>query len=85
MIGKNICLVKDIPTKRGFSLRDAADYIGVSKSTLRRRTNAGEIPCYDDHGRRIYHLEDLDAYLEKQRDYKSYHKEIPRAPTPDKA
>lgn len=85
MIGKNIALIKEIPTQRGFFIDAAAKYLGMSKSTLRRRANAGEIASYHDHGHRCFHLEDLNAYLEKQDDHKVYPKKIPRNDRPDKA
>lgn len=49
--------------------RDAAEYIGVSYSTLRNWASTGdqEIPYYKPGREARYRREDLDAWLETQR------------------
>jgi len=60
MIGKRFALIQ-VPNQALFSLKDAAQYLGLSADSLRDDTDAGLIPCYDFHGRRTYKLEDLET------------------------
>ncbi len=60
MIGKQIALIQ-VPNQALFSLKAAAQYLGISPDALREDTDAGLIPCYDYHGRRTYKLEDLET------------------------
>jgi hypothetical protein len=63
MIGKAIALLQ-VPNQRLFSLKAAAQYLGVSPDTLIDHTNIGLILCSDFRGRRAYRLEDLDSLIE---------------------
>ena len=46
----------------------AAEYLGISPSTLNRMRVTGEGPRYSKAGRRvIYDIEDLDAWVEKRK------------------
>jgi excisionase family DNA binding protein len=58
-----------MPEHDMLNLQDAADMLGVSKVTLRRMTERGEIPCYRIGTRqdRRFRLGDLSAYLAERR------------------
>ena len=60
MIGKQIALVQ-VPNQALFSLRAAAEFLGISADALREDSDAGLIPCYQFHGRRTFKLEDLES------------------------
>jgi len=60
MIGKRIALLQ-VPNQALFSLKAAAQFLGISPDVLREDSEAGLIPCYEFHGRRTYKLEDLEA------------------------
>ncbi len=52
-----------IPEQSLFYTGAAAKYLGISSNTLRKRSDLGLIPCkQDENGRRVFLLEDLDAY-----------------------
>jgi len=52
-----------IPEQAVFYVGDACRYLGMSPNTLRKRADLGLIPCrQDEAGRRVFLLEDLDAY-----------------------
>lgn len=63
MFGKQVALIQ-VPNQRLFSLRAAAQYLGVDPDTLRKDTELGLIPARDYHGRRTYLLEDLEALID---------------------
>lgn len=64
MIGKQIALIQ-VPNQRLFSLKAAAQYLGIDPDTLRNDTDInGLIHAYNFHGRRTYRLEDLDSLIE---------------------
>jgi hypothetical protein len=63
LIGKPVALIQ-VPNQRFFSLRAAAQYLGVHPDTLVADTEAGLITAYEYHGRRCYRLEDLDRLIE---------------------
>lgn len=51
-------------TLRWLDLSEAADYLGVHFTTLRRWTDAGKVPCIrTPGGRRRYRLAELTAFL----------------------
>jgi hypothetical protein len=60
MIGKRIAL-EVIPNQALFSLKAAAQFLGISPKALREDTDRGLIDCYEFHGRRTYKLEDLES------------------------
>ena len=52
-----------IPEQAAFYVGDASKYLGISPNTLRKRADLGLIPCkQDENGKRVFLLEDLDAY-----------------------
>ena len=55
------------PSRR-FNVRDAADYLGLSASTLNKLRVFGGGPVFLKLGRRVaYDLADLDAWLKAKR------------------
>jgi excisionase family DNA binding protein len=63
--GKPLIIVKDIPTQRLYTKKQAAQYLGICEKTLKEMTQAGELPTYMHRGRRVYRLEDLDRFINK--------------------
>ncbi len=63
MIGKAVALIQ-IPNQRLFAPSAAAKYLGICTDTLYKITDLGQVQAYDQNGRRVYRLEDLDAYVE---------------------
>jgi hypothetical protein len=59
MIGKRIAL-EVIPNQALFSLKAAAQYLGIGLDALREDCASGKIRCYSYHGRRTFKLEDLE-------------------------
>jgi excisionase family DNA binding protein len=59
-------------SRSGLTLEQAALYVGVSATTLRRIVERGELPAArvggSQKGRLILLLKDLDEYLEKQKE-----------------
>jgi len=56
---------KDRPTKRLFSVKEAAQYLGISPWTIREMQWRGDLP-YVKFSRRIFFaLEDLDSFVER--------------------
>ena len=62
MIGKPIALIQ-VPNQRLFSVRAAAQYLGIHEQTLRKLTEEGEVRAHRSGSRRVYALEDLDSYV----------------------
>jgi DNA-binding transcriptional MerR regulator len=60
MIGKRVALLQ-VPNQALFSLKAAAQFLGISIDALREDTDMGLIPCYEFHSRRTYKLEDLET------------------------
>ncbi len=55
--------IVSVPEQALFYTGDASRYLGISPNTLRKRSDLGLIPCkQDENGRRVFLLEDLDAY-----------------------
>jgi len=55
-------------TRRYFSERQAADYLGLSDKTLQRKRCAGDGPQFIKCGGRIlYDIQDCDAYMESHK------------------
>ncbi len=53
-----------VPEQATFYIEAASKYLGISRNTLRKRSDLGLIPCRQDeeNNRRVFLLEDLDAY-----------------------
>jgi len=55
--------VVTVPEQATFYVGDASRYLGISRNTLRKRSDLGLILCrQDENGNRVFLLEDLDAY-----------------------
>lgn len=63
MIGKPVALIQ-VPNQRLFSASAAARYLGICPDTLRKYANKGRIPARKLERRRVFALEDLDAFIE---------------------
>ena len=58
---------KDRPTKRLYSIPEAADYLGRSVWSMREMVWAGKLPAVRD-GRRIFvDLEDMKRWIERNK------------------
>lgn len=58
------------PIQAAFKTAGAAKYIGVSKNTIRKKTDLGLILCKrDENGNRIFLKNELDKYLESLPDF----------------
>ncbi len=63
MIGKPIALIQ-VPTRRLFSTKAAASYLGVHPDTVRKYADLGWIRARKLERRRVFTLEDLDAFID---------------------
>lgn len=70
MIGK-LQAIYQIPDKRGFNIKSAAEYLDIHPQTLRNLSDTGEIKCRRFGRRRLFLLEDLDSWLAKQEEWVS--------------
>jgi excisionase family DNA binding protein len=71
MIGKPVALLQ-IPCQRLFGMKAAARYLGISGDTLRKYADLGMIPAQRLENRRVFKLEDLDAFIDSLPEYTSY-------------
>ena len=63
MIGHPVALIQ-VPNQRLFSTKAAARYLGVHEQTLRQYGDLGHIPVRRLGRRRVFRLEDLDAFID---------------------
>lgn len=63
MIGKPVALIQ-VPNQRGYTIGEAARYLGICHQKLRQLTDAGRVRCRRDGRNRIFLLEDLNAFLD---------------------
>jgi excisionase family DNA binding protein len=60
-----------IPVEKGLQrllpILGAAEYLGVSRATVERLVNRGDLPIVKVAGSTRYDVEDLDAYIESNR------------------
>jgi len=72
MVSKTIALIQ-VPNQRLFGTKAAAQYLGVHPDTLRRKyADSGWIKARRLGGRRVFLLEDLNAFIDALPDYQSY-------------
>ena len=71
MIGKTVALIQ-VPNQRLFRMKSAAQYLGSSEDWLRDASDAGLITAYNLNSRRVFKLEDLDAFIDSLPEYQSY-------------
>lgn len=79
-IGKTVALIQ-VPNQRLFSLRAAAQYLGVDPDTLREDSDAGHVPVFMFHGRRTFKLDDLDLFIESLPRWENRARPIPASAT----
>ncbi len=60
------------PRQRLFSTRAAARYIGVGEDTMRSYADEGLILARRLKRRRVFALEDLDAFIDGLPEYRTY-------------
>ena len=60
-------LVAERGPRRLLAIRSAAEYLGVSRATVERLVNRGELPIVKVAGSTRYDVEDLDGYIETNR------------------
>ncbi len=71
MIGKPIALIQ-VPNQRLFSTKAAAQYLGVHTDTVRKYADLGRIRARKLERRRVFALEDLNAFIDALPEYQSY-------------
>jgi len=71
MIGKPIALIQ-VPNQRLFSTKAAAQYLGVHPDTVRKYADLGRIGARKLERRRVFALEDLNAFIDALPEYQSY-------------
>ncbi len=71
MISKPLELIQ-VPNQRLFSTKAAAQYLGVHPDTVRKYADLGWIRPRKLERRRVFALEDLDAFINALPEYQSY-------------
>ena len=71
MLGNPVALIQ-VPNQRLFSVKPAAQYLGICEDTLRGYADKELVPPYDLNGRRVFKLEDLDSFIDSLPPYTSY-------------
>lgn len=56
--------VMPVPSQRMFPPGKAAKYLGLSRDTLIKYADLGQIKAYSFNGRRAFKLDDLDALID---------------------
>ena len=63
MIGKTVALIQ-VPNRRLFGTKAAAYYLGICEDSLRNYADRGWITPRRLERRRVFTLEDLDAFID---------------------
>ena len=63
MLSTSMAMIQ-VPNRRLFGPKAAAKYLGVCEDTLKKMTDLQQIRAFNMNGRRVYRLEDLEAYVE---------------------
>ena len=63
MVGKVVRLI-EVPSHRLFNTKAAAKYLGIHPDTLRKYADLGWIRARRINNRRVFTLEDLDAFID---------------------
>ena len=71
MLSQHLALIQ-IPNQRLFNTKTAAEYLGVHPDTLRKYADLGWIRVRRLVNRRVFTLEDLNAFIDSLPDYQSY-------------
>ena len=64
--------LNQVPSQRLFSTKAAAQYLGVHADTLRKYADLGWIRSRKLDKRRVFALEDLNAFIDALPEYQSY-------------
>ncbi len=64
--------VSPVPRQRLYSTKAAAQYVGVSCDSMRSYPDEGLIPARRLKQRRVFTLEDLDAFIDGLPEYRTY-------------
>jgi hypothetical protein len=70
MIGKPVALIQ-VPNQRLFGMKAAAQYLGISEESLRNYADLGLVSAQRLKNRRVFKLEDLDAFIDSLPEYRS--------------
>jgi hypothetical protein len=62
LIAKAVTMIQ-VPNRRLFGPKAAAEYLGVCEETLKKMTDLEQIPAFNMNGRRAYLLEHLEAFV----------------------
>ena len=65
----DLVTVVTVPEKWGFGTVEAAKFLGMHPQTLRDKSDLGEIPCKRIGRHRIFLVEELRAWMQKQPDW----------------
>ena len=71
MVGNLVTLI-EVPSQRLFGTKAAAQYLGIHKDTLRKYADLGQITARRFNTRRVFTLEDLDAFIDALPEYQFY-------------
>lgn len=71
LIGKQVALIQ-VPNQALFTLKAAAQYLGISTDSLLEDVAAGRIHCYDFHGRRTFKLEELEILRDSLKEWENH-------------
>ena len=63
MVGKTVALIQ-VPNQRLFSTKATAQYLGVHPDTVRKYADLGWIRARKLERRRVFALEELDAFID---------------------
>ena len=62
--GPMVCKLVPVPNQRLFKTKEAAKYLGIHPDTLRTYADIGRITPRRINKRRVFTLEDLDAFID---------------------
>ena len=62
--GPMFCKLVPVPNQRLFKTKEAAKYLGIHQDTLRTYADIGRITPRRINKRRVFTLEDLDAFID---------------------
>ena len=71
MLSQHLALIQ-IPNQRLFNTKTAAEYLGVHPDTLRKYADLGRIEARRLFKRRVFTLEDLNAFIDDLPNYQTY-------------
>ncbi len=63
-MGGQVVKLIQVPSQRLFKTKEAAKYLGIHPDTLRTYADLGQITARRIKSRRVFTLEDLDAFID---------------------